>query len=286
MGIIRVREQNEPKYFFQLLNTLLRQTIRDIGSGSNINNLSGIINEVKIPLPPLDIQQKIVSEIEVLEVKEKKAKEEVNYFIHTKNEIIEKLFSQNKYTEISHIAKVLGGKRIPKGLSFSPNKTEYPYLRVSDFKNGTIDFRNLKYIDEDVFKQISNYTISKEDIYISIAGTIGLVGLIPEKLDGKSLTENAAKIVINTKDLISKEFLYYCLISESLQKQIEDNTRAVGVPKLALKRIETLKIPLPSLSEQQKIVSEIEKIETKIKVLETEIAEIPKLKEAILKKYL
>lgn len=243
-------------------------------------------NSLKIPLPPLDIQQKIVSEIEVLEVKEKKAKEEVNYFIHTKNEIIEKLFSQNKYTEISHIAKVLGGKRIPKGLSFSPNKTEYPYLRVSDFKNGTIDFRNLKYIDEDVFKQISNYTISKEDIYISIAGTIGLVGLIPEKLDGKSLTENAAKIVINTKDLISKEFLYYCLISENLQKQIEDNTRAVGVPKLALKRIETLKIPLPSLSEQQKIVSEIERIEVKINALETEIASIPKQREAILKKYL
>ena len=243
-------------------------------------------NSLKIPLPPLDIQQKIVSEIEVLEAKEKNAKEEVNYFIHTKNEIIEKLFSQNKYTEISHIAKVLGGKRIPKGLSFSPNKTEYPYLRVSDFKNGTIDFRNLKYIEEDVFKQISNYTISKEDIYISIAGTIGLVGLIPEKLDGKSLTENAAKIVINTKDLISKEFLYYCLISENLQKQIEDNTRAVGVPKLALKRIETLKIPLPPLSEQQKIVSEIEKIEAKIKFLETEIAAIPKQKEEVLKTYL
>ena len=46
------------------------------------------------------------------------------------------------------------------------------------------------------------------------------------------------------------------------------------------------KIPLPPLSEQQKIVSEIEKIEAKIKILETEIAEIPKLKEAVLKKYL
>ena len=253
---------------------------------ANPKLMNNVMAGIQIPLPPLDIQQKIVSEIEVLEAKEKKAKEEVNYFIQTKNEIIEKLFSQNKYTEISHIAKVLGGKRIPKGLSFSPNKTEYPYLRVSDFKNGTIDFRNLKYIDEDVFKQISNYTISKEDIYISIAGTIGLVGLIPEKLDGKSLTENAAKIVINTKDLISKEFLYYCLISENLQKQIEDNTRAVGVPKLALKRIETLKIPLPPLSEQEKIVSEIKKIEAKIKVLETEIAEIPKQKEAILQKYL
>lgn len=35
------------------------------------------ISKIKIPLPPLDIQQKIVSEIEVLEAKEKKAKEEV-----------------------------------------------------------------------------------------------------------------------------------------------------------------------------------------------------------------
>src|SRR5690606_41421638 len=39
MGIIRVKNNNEPKYFYQLLNTLLRQSIRDIGSGSNINNL-------------------------------------------------------------------------------------------------------------------------------------------------------------------------------------------------------------------------------------------------------
>jgi cell division septum initiation protein DivIVA len=34
------------------------------------------------------------------------------------------------------------------------------------------------------------------------------------------------------------------------------------------------------------IVSEIEKIEEQIKVLETEISEIPKQKEAVLKKYL
>ena len=284
--ISKNENQISTKLIFEFLKSIQKE-IYGLQRGQAQPHVYGEdISQIKIPLPPLDIQQKIVSEIEVLEAKEKNAKEEVNYFIQTKNEIIEKLFSQNKYTEISHIAKVLGGKRIPKGLSFSPNKTEYPYLRVSDFKNGTIDFRNLKYIDEDVFKQISNYTISKEDIYISIAGTIGLVGLIPEKLDGKSLTENAAKIVINTKDLISKEFLYYCLISENLQKQIEDNTRAVGVPKLALKRIETLKIPLPPLSEQEKIVSEIKKIEAKIKVLETEIAEIPKQKETILKKYL
>jgi len=40
------------------------------------------------------------------------------------------------------------------------------------------------------------------------------------------------------------------------------------------------------LSEQQTIVSEIEKIEEQMAVLEQKIAEIPKQKEAILKRYL
>ena len=57
-------------------------------------------------------------------------------------------------------------------------------------------------------------------------------------------------------------------------------------PKLNQQNLNNIKIPLPPLSEQQKIVSEIEKIEEKIKVLETEISEIPKQKEAVLKKYL
>ena len=42
------------------------------------------LSNVKIPLPPKDIQEKIVAEIEVLEEKEKKAKEEVEGL---KNEI-------------------------------------------------------------------------------------------------------------------------------------------------------------------------------------------------------
>ncbi len=63
-------------------------------------------------------------------------------------------------------------------------------------------------------------------------------------------------------------------------------TGASGHRRVPKSFIENYEIPLPSLSEQQKIVSEIEKIEEKIKALETEIAEFPKKKEAVLKKYL
>jgi restriction endonuclease S subunit len=76
------------------------------------------------------------------------------------------------------------------------------------------------------------------------------------------------------------------LDSKNAKEQIKSRTKAVGVPKLAIKRIETIKIPVPTLEEQKKIVSEIEKIETKISELEKQIADIPKQKEKILKKHL
>lgn len=244
------------------------------------------LSKVKIPLPPLDIQKKIVSEIEALEKQEQKSVEEVKKYLELKFDLINKVYEQGKLFEISTFSEVKGGKRVPKGFSFSSSKTDYPYIRVSDFKNGSIDLSKLKYIDQEIFNQIKNYTISKNDIYISIAGTIGLIGIVPNELDGKSLTENAAKIVINDSSQANQKFVCLMLSSENAKEQIKSRTKAVGVPKLAIKRIETIKIPLPSIAEQKKIVAEIEKIETKIAELEKQIADIPKQKEKILRKYL
>ena len=66
MGIIRVNGTSIlPKYLFELLNTSkYRKIIQNESSGSNINNLSNTIKQIKIPIPPADIQQQIISEID------------------------------------------------------------------------------------------------------------------------------------------------------------------------------------------------------------------------------
>lgn len=286
--VVANKEKILPKFLFHFTKTQLYWDQVEANSIAvtqpNLN--AEKIKDFQIPLPPKTIQEKIVAEIECLEEKEEKLNKEVKNLNIEKKEIINSIFSENNFSEISKIGKVLGGKRIPKGLSFYPEKTNYPYIRVSDFSNGNVDLNNLKYIDHEVFKLIKNYTISENDVYISIAGTIGLVGLIPPELDGKSLTENAAKIVIKDPLIISKEFLFYCLSSDNLQKQIEENTRAVGVPKLALKRIETLQIPVPLLSEQQQIIMKLKGIDSKINILEKEKMEMPQYKEIVLNSYL
>ena len=62
-------------------------------------------------------------------------------------------------------------------------------------KNSTVLTDNLMYVPADIFPSISRYIINKEDVYITVAGTIGAVGTIPPELDGANLTENADRLV-------------------------------------------------------------------------------------------
>ena len=74
-----------------------------------------------------------------------------------------------------------------------------------------MDESDIKYITEDIFKLISKYTINRDDIYISIAGTIGKVGIIPDSINGISLTENCCKLTELNKSKINQLFLMYYL---------------------------------------------------------------------------
>jgi type I restriction enzyme M protein len=159
--------------------------------------------------------------------------------------------------KVGDVCEVKGGKRIPKGMTFSNEKTLFPYLRVSDFTKSSFKMEDVKYIAKDVFNEIKNYTISKENVYITIAGTIGLFGTIPDEFDGANLTENAAKLIFNSQQ-INKQFLVLIGMTRHVQSQIERLTHSVGVPKLALERIKSVQFPLPPLSIQQEIVNKIE----------------------------
>ena len=108
---------------------------------------------------------------------------------------------------LGDVAEVKGGKRLPKGSPFANSDTGLPYVRVVDFQDRTVNACDIQFLCPETQQTISRYTISSNDVYISIAGTIGLVGIIPECLDGANLTENAAKIVIDNPNELSQYFL-------------------------------------------------------------------------------
>ena len=181
---------------------------------------------------------------------------------------------------LSEVAEVKGGKRLPKGASFADEDTGLPYIRIVDFRDRTVDSYQIKYLRPETHKVIRRYTIRSSDIYISIAGTIGLVGIVPCVLDGANLTENAAKITIFNYQLLSQHVLLAFLVSRAGQAQIYRRINALGQPKLALQRINTISIPLPSICEQRTISTTLASVGDGIDQLREEDASLQSLKAA------
>lgn len=164
---------------------------------------------------------------------------------------------------IGDFADVKGGKRLPAGTSLVQYRTNHPYIRIVDFKDGRVDKSNLMYVPEDVFPKISRYTISSSDIYVSIVGTIGLVGTVDRELDGASLTENAAKIC-NIAPHVDRTYLTAFLRSKWGQHQIAAQTVGSTQPKLALFRIADIRVPVPPIEEQRTIAAVLGALDDKI----------------------
>lgn len=158
---------------------------------------------------------------------------------------------------LSKYVDIKGGKRIPKGESFTSEKTDFLYLRLSDVNDvENIDYDALKCISEDLFYRLKRYEIVNNQIVFSIAGTIGKVFVVKNIPKEKRvvLTENCAMLQPKNDKILS-EYISILLNCGFVQKQIEQNRIQTTIPKIGLDRIAKLKVPeIPSVGKQQEIV--------------------------------
>ena len=170
------------------------------------------------------------------------------------------------WCRLSEIAELKGGKRIPAGMSATKDKTDHIYIRVSDMKNDTISTDDLRYISDTIFEQIKQYIIGKNDLYLTIAGTIGRVGEVPELFDKMNLTENALKI---TNIKLNKRYLLILLKSPFVQDYFEGTYHQVAMPKLSLTNASKTLLPIPSMNTQKLIVERYFSLNEKIDTLDS-----------------
>ncbi len=280
-------------YFFRNFELDISQK----GKGSTFSAITKKeLENTDIPLPTLQEQQKIVAKLDALFEKidksialHQKSIDEADVFMGSVlNEVFGELEEKYEKRKISDISTVKGGKRLPKGYKLLDKKTPYPYLRVTDFKyTGTVSKEKLLYLSEEVHQMIKRYTISTDDLYITNVGnTIGKSGIIPFDLNGANLTENAVKLVYKDKENILNKFVYYFTTSSIFITQMENATKQMAIPKLAIMRLEEITISLPPLKIQQKTVTYLDSISQKVEKLKQvqkeEMENLKSLKASIL----
>ena len=168
--------------------------------------------------------------------------------------------------KLGEIAQIKGGKRLPKGTSLQIEKNSHPYIRIKDMsfsKNLELN-SSFEYVPDDVFQKIKKYIVKKNDIILSIVGSIGLVNRIGNSLNMANLTENCVKII--TSEKIIPDYLYYYLISNIGKEEIKKGIVGAVQPKLPIKNIENIELNIYSLNIQTKITKILSDIDEKIEL--------------------
>jgi hypothetical protein len=168
----------------------------------------------------------------------------------------------NNPIKLSKLVEIKGGKRIPKGQYYSTEQTDYQYLRVSNMKDyGVIDWDNLEYISKDIYEFLEQYKVDKDDVIISIAGTVGKSCFIEKEVGNIILTENCAKLIIKDKSKLLPIYLQILLELSISKRQIELGFIQTTIPKLGFDKIQQILLPtLPPLDKQKEIADNITSI--------------------------
>lgn len=130
---------------------------------------------------------------------------------------------------------------------------------------------NMKYIDEETYNLISKYIISTNDIFITIAGSTGIVGTIPPELNNSNLTENAVKLILNNQ-LIKNYVMYYLIYNSSNDFKLKTNKTTI--PKLSISNISKIKIKLP---QNKQLITDLDPTFEEIETLQTDVKDAEEL---------
>lgn len=161
---------------------------------------------------------------------------------------------------LSKYIEIKGGKRVPKGKTFSQTPTNYLYLRLTDIEDfDNLDYKKMPHISEEVYQKLKRYEIKEGELAFSIAGTIGQTFIVRNIPKDKKviLTENCAKLLVKDDKILSVDFLNILLQFDFIQNQITKNRIQTTIPKIGLERLGKIQIPqLPTLEQQKSYVAQ------------------------------
>lgn len=300
--VLRAKKGTHPEFIYYLTRTKelrVKGEMNMQGSAGHRRVTADYFNAYKVVTPPYSEQRKIAKILstwdkaittteKLIETSKQQKKALMQQLLTGKKRLVNpetgKAFEGEwEEVHIGDICSVKGGKRLPKGESLQNVPNNHPYIRVADMFMGGVDCSNILYVPEHIAPSISRYTIKSEDLFITVAGTLGLVGKVPPKLDGANLTENADKL---TDIKCNQTFLMYVLMSPVIQKHIEAESTQNAQPKLALSRIRGFKLLVPEKSEQQKIASVLTAADKETKVLEAKLTHFKQEKKALMQQLL
>lgn len=144
-------------------------------------------------------------------------------------------------------------------------------------------FESVKMVPITFFERMSKGHVLPGDVLINKDGAqTGKVGQVPPDIPMHTAINEHVFLIRGANDLITQEFLYYSLLSESGQRQIADQISGSAQPGLKSNFLAGVTLDLPSRPEQTKIAEILSTVDRAIEQTEALIAKQQRLKTGLM----
>ena len=265
-------------------NTFFKQVKNDLGATINSINNGNLLN-FKIPLPPLDEQEKIA---EILSTWDEAINLTINLIENKKQ--FKKALMQNLLTakiRFPHFKDEWRAIKLSEICDISTGTSKSRFIGDGKFyivdmgsitQDGLLNLTKTTNLNQD-FLDFGDLVMPKDDI--GGGKIIGKVAVID-----KDNTYVLSDHIFRIKTIENSNFLAYLINSDLINKKIRREVSGTAQLGLSKRTIENLKIKLPNLKEQQKIAEVLMACDDEINLLNLKLENLKKQKQGLMQKLL
>jgi len=238
------------RYLFYILKSnIVQDIIAERNQGVAMPAISfGTLNEIEIPLPPLEIQQKIVAEIEGYQKIIDGAKQVVNNYKPTIS-----INPDWEMVELGTLAKLIGGSTPSKENSSYWENGNVDWITCSDFSNSPMYIEDsIRKITEKAVKENPTSIVPKDTLVLVTRVSLGKMAFVRKPT---ALNQDLTALLFD-EEKINKRYGYFFMLS--IADKIENDGHGATVKGVTRDYVKDIKVPLPTLEEQLTIVKAIE----------------------------
>ena len=284
-GYAQIKSKIVPKFLYYYLhyNKFVNEVLNRCTGTSYPAINSNDLKKIKIKIPSSSNEQRLIGDLFYkLDQKIELLKDKYNYYQDFKKFLMQQIFTQKLRFDF----KDTWDKVLLKDVAFIPKKTKL--TNVEGLKLLTVKLHTKGIEINDRIKP--NLTKRGRPYYIRRSGELligrqnfhnGGMGIVPKSLDG-GICSNAISSFNVFEDKIDVNYLYYFLARPEYYIKSERLIGGTGQKEFSEKELLKLKIDLPSLEEQNKIVDFLLNIDHKIELSENQLNKTQEFKKGLL----
>ena len=219
----------------------------------------------EIPVPPIEVQSKIVEILDNFTELEAELEARRKQYEYYRNQLLtfDKVGGARFEKLGNLIISLKTGLNPRKNFLLNEVGSNKPYITGKDIFANRINVTDKTDMINDIAVKLINKRACLESGLLLFAstgtGTVGRMAIIEKYNNDWAMSETL--YAIKTKDELSSKFLMHFLYSDNAKKQFEPKISKGSVPHLKVVDLLNVVIPIPPLSEQQRIVSILDRFE-------------------------